>query len=343
MTLSNVTRLLAFLFATLAPAPLFAQSGDDAAAGRALFAEARKLAAAGKYADACPKFEESLRLNRGIGTQFNLADCLERIGRTASAWGHFLEVAAAARASGQAERETVARQRAAALEPKLPRLVIEVDDQIEGLEVRRDGVLVGAAAYRTAMPVDPGKHVVVAAAPGRKGWSSELVVPAGPGTASVRVPELEREGTAPVAPAAAAAKDPPAAVDPPADEKGTGLGTERTLALAAAGVGVAGAIAGTVFFFQYKARNSDAKDICPTPASPCPPGSASTHADLVEDARKARTLTYVGWGVGAAGLAGAAVLWFTAPKDGGSERAGAWTLEPLTLPGGAGARLHARF
>jgi len=343
MTLSNGTRWLAFLVATLAPAPLFAQSGDDAAAGRALFAEARKLAAAGKYADACPKFEESLRLNRGIGTQFNLADCLERIGRTASAWGHFLEVAAAARASGQTERETVARERAAALEPKLPRLEIQVDDQIEGLEVKRDGVVVGAAAYRTAMPVDPGKHTIVAAAPGRKSWSSEVVVPAGPGTVSARVPELELEGAA-AAPAAAAAKDPPPTAEPAADEKGTGLGTERTLALAAAGVGLAGAVAGTVFFFQYRAKNSDAEAICPTSASPCPPGSASTHAELVEDAKKARTLTYVGWGVGAAGLAGAAVLWFIAPKDAGSESAAsAWALEPLTLPGGAGARMHGRF
>ena len=80
--------------------------------------------AQGKHADACPKLEESQRLDPGIGTQFNLAVCYEQVGRTASAWSTFLDVAGAARAAGQTEREKVARQRATALEPRLIRLTI---------------------------------------------------------------------------------------------------------------------------------------------------------------------------------------------------------------------------
>jgi tetratricopeptide (TPR) repeat protein len=115
---------LAFLAAVSSPAllparPALAQS-SDAAAARAMFEEGRKLVKAGKYAEACPKFEESLKLDRGVGTQFNLADCWERLGRTASAWALFLDVAAVTKAAGQADRERAARDRAAALEPKLP-------------------------------------------------------------------------------------------------------------------------------------------------------------------------------------------------------------------------------
>ena len=63
----------------------------------------------GKYAEACPKLEESMRLDSGIGTQFNLADCNEHIGKLATAWAGFLDVAAAAKAASQPDREKVAR------------------------------------------------------------------------------------------------------------------------------------------------------------------------------------------------------------------------------------------
>src|SRR5512145_2755140 len=78
------------------------QAGSDRVTARSLFDEARALVAAGKVADACPKFEESQRLDPGPGTLFNLADCYERSGRTATAWLTFLDVATAMRAGGQA-------------------------------------------------------------------------------------------------------------------------------------------------------------------------------------------------------------------------------------------------
>src|SRR6185436_4269196 len=96
----------AILFQAL---PAAAQSSNDAAA-RALFAEGRKLSSEGKWQEACPKFEESLRLVPGAGTRFNLADCWEHIGRTASAWSGFLDVAAEAKAAGQADREKASRE-----------------------------------------------------------------------------------------------------------------------------------------------------------------------------------------------------------------------------------------
>src|ERR1700685_1939228 len=77
---------------------------DDSAAAQALFDQAKKAMAAHRYADACPKLEESLRLEEGVGTLLNLADCYEHEGKLASAWSKYIEVASKARAAGQSAR-----------------------------------------------------------------------------------------------------------------------------------------------------------------------------------------------------------------------------------------------
>jgi tetratricopeptide (TPR) repeat protein len=107
-----------------------AAHADGATEQRAkvLFDAARRLVKSGDYAQACPKFEQSMQLDDGIGTEFNLADCWEKIGRTGRARDLFLEVADAARATGEWDREQAARQRAAALatvtaEPATPEAV----------------------------------------------------------------------------------------------------------------------------------------------------------------------------------------------------------------------------
>src|SRR5882757_3842955 len=91
-----------------------AQSGDSAVA-QALFDQAKKLIADGHASEACPKLEESQRLEPRSGTLINLASCYEQTGRLASAWSKYIEAATSAKASGNSAREAVARQHAAAL------------------------------------------------------------------------------------------------------------------------------------------------------------------------------------------------------------------------------------
>src|SRR3954466_14533076 len=107
----------------LSAGPAGAQNASDKAAAESLFDEGKKLASEHKYAEACPKFSESLRLDSGVGTMLYLADCYEKVGQTASAWGQFREAAAIAKRQNDA-REKIARERAARLEPKLSRLSI---------------------------------------------------------------------------------------------------------------------------------------------------------------------------------------------------------------------------
>jgi hypothetical protein len=322
---------------TLATTLLHAQAGNDSAAARALFTEGRKLSSEGKWQEACPKFEESLKLFPGTGTRFNLADCWEHIGRTASAWSAFLDVAAEAKAAGQADREQASRERAAALAAKVPRLVIEVTAPEPGLTVQRNGVAVGDVSWGTPLPVDPGTITVQASAPGKKTWSQPIEVSAG-NTATLRIPALEATATE-AAPAPAA---PPPNANPDGSDETSSSSSQKTIAYVVGGVGVVGLVAGTAFFFSYKSNNDDAKAICPT-GNDCEPGSAQRHAELLDDARTARTLTYVGWGVGVAALGGAAALYFTAPKSDASSAAARLSVTPAIGPDGAGATLRGAF
>src|ERR1700742_2382226 len=153
-----------------------ADATSDAEA-KSLFREGRALTATGNYEMACPKFEQSMKLDPGIGTKFNLADCYEHLGRTATARTLFLEVAAIAREAGQGDREQVAAARAKELEPQIHRLTIDVSGKQNGLVIKRDGVEVPPSQWGAPQFVDPGAYDVSVTAPGKKEWKSHVEVP----------------------------------------------------------------------------------------------------------------------------------------------------------------------
>src|SRR6266542_5267230 len=126
-------------------------SPGDSASAQGLFDQAKKLMTQGKYSEACPKLEESQRLDPGSGTLLNMGDCYEHEGKIATAWARFLEAAAAAKAAGNVERERVSRERAAALSSKVAHLLINVAaaNGPAGVEVKRDGAAVGRAQWGT--------------------------------------------------------------------------------------------------------------------------------------------------------------------------------------------------
>ena len=79
----SLAAALACAAAVSAHAPVARAQAEDQAAARALFDEGRALMKAGQYADACPKLEAARRLFTSAGILLNLADCHEKIGRTA--------------------------------------------------------------------------------------------------------------------------------------------------------------------------------------------------------------------------------------------------------------------
>ncbi len=193
--ISTRSSTLVSLALALAIAPrAYAQSGTAIAEG--LFREGKKLLDAKKFAEACPKFEESVRLDPSSGVELALGICYEGLGKTASAWGAYQSAVSLARRDNRRDRERVASARVAALEPKLAHATIDVPAnvaQLAGLQVKEDGVVIGAAAWKEA-PIDPGPHTLEVAATGKKTWTTQFTVDAG--TKSISVPMLDDDPNA---------------------------------------------------------------------------------------------------------------------------------------------------
>jgi len=306
---------------------------DDPAGAKKLFDEAVELARAGDLAAACPKLEQSLALHDGLGTEFHLAGCWSKIGRTASAYALFEKVADRAHALGQAEREEVARARMQALLPRLSRVRIDIASPAPQTEVKRDGVIVPQSDWGKPVPLDRGSHELVVAADGKVPWSTTLELTEPAMTVAVQVPALvDAPKPAPVV--AVAAKVPPPAPPPVEPEKSSSGSGRRTLAVVVGGVGVAALAAGIFKGAEYVDKNNQAKSICPS-GSNCTSDEITQHQQAVDDARAARTWAFVGIGVGAAAIAGAGVLFFTAPHA-PSKQERALRLHVLPLADGRG-------
>ena len=140
---------------------------DDKATAEALFLQAKELVKAGDYADACPLYEQSFKLDpSALGAEINLADCHEHVGLLASAWSEYHDVEDRARRVHDDTREAYAKEHGEALEPRLAKLKIDKPAAPPaGLVVKRDGNDV-TAILGVPMPVDPGQHVVEVGAPG---------------------------------------------------------------------------------------------------------------------------------------------------------------------------------
>ena len=308
-----------------------AHAGGNEAAAEALFGEAKKLAAQGKYAEACPKFAESNRLDRGAGTLIHLGDCYEKNKQTASAWATYKEAASAAQALGRKDWEKLASQRANALEAKLARLAIKVDAANGQLEVSRDGTTVSPASFGVPIPVDMGKHTVEATAAGHKPFKTTVTVAKDGENVEVAVPKLEPEAASIAAPApspspAAEVTAPP----PPADASGS---SQRKIGFIVGGIGIAGVAAGAVTGLMAMGKSSDAKRSCDSDG-PCASREAVDASETAKTFGLVSTIAFIAGGVG---FASGATLVLTAPKEEGSAKAAATRVRVAPNAGPAGA------
>lgn len=293
--------------------------GRDRAGAEALFRAGREAAERGDHATACQRFEESNRLDPALGTLFNLADCEEKIGKLASAWQRFREVAQ--RLSPTDERSGIARDRAAALEPRLPKLVLRLAEGAppEAVVVR-DGVELGPASLGLGLPVDPGQHSVIVRAPGRVDRHYDLSLAEG------EARELHLEVGAPE-PAVATE------ISPPQPQLHSGTSSElnvlspsestspsRTAGYVLTGVGAAGLVAGFVTGGLALSRKSEMEDNCDARGA-----CNQTGLDAAESGDTFATISTVTFGVGALGVALGTVLLLTSGDESRSVSVGAAT------------------
>jgi hypothetical protein len=291
----------------------------DRTLAETLFDEGQKLMEAGKYAEACPKLAESQRLDPATGTLLNLGVCHEKQGKTASAWMELKEAAAMARRDGRADRVKVAEERAAAIEPSLSRVIINVPPAAakEGLEIRFDDTVVAPAAWGVAMPADPGTHQVRVSAPGTKIWQTTIEVGPKNDSKEVIVPALEdkKAAAAPTGRFGGQMSTPPAS------------GSNKTVGYVIGGVGIVSLGVGSVFGLQAISKSNDAKDAC---AGTC----TQSDVDKMSQAKTAAWISNVGIGLGVVGIGVGAYLLFKPEHS--DERSGSTQVVPLVGSSGGG-------
>jgi hypothetical protein len=270
----------------------------DRLLARTLFEEGRTASKNGDYAKACPKFAESQRREPAIGTLFNLADCYEHQGRLAVAWTMFSDVAEESGRAGQADRASVAKQRADALAPRLPHLRVETPKDPD-LKLTLDGMAFAAGLVDSAIPLDPGDHELGADAPGKQHWTARFRVDEGAST-TITVPALDPAPPPPPGPLEASSTSIP-------DGHETGRASRARwqvpVAAVAAGLGVVGLSVGSALGVKAIDDWSTAKpgcsdNICSRQAYPY---WHSAHAEGIGS-----TASFI---AGGALLATGAVLW----------------------------------
>ena len=312
-----------------------AQSTDPVAA-QALFDAGKRLVNDHKYAEACPKFEESQRLDPAIGTHYALAECYEKAGRLASAWVAYLDVASEAGAEKRADREKYAKARAAALAPRLSRITVVVPaaSRTPGLEIKRDGETLRDAQWGEPVPTDPGSHVIAASAPGKLPFQTTVVVHDEGKVLEVQLAPLADAPPAP--PTAVGPATPAPAVEPTPgttpEEGPHGLGTQGILAIATGAVGLGGVVVGSIFGLETLSKHSSSQQQCQGNAC------SSTGLQDVTDGKNAGNVSTIAFIAGGALLAGGVVLWLTAPSS--APKVGSLGVTPLVAPDGGGFSLR---
>jgi len=324
-------------------APAVAQNPTADAA----FKRGRALMKAGKYREACEALEESQRIEPQLSTLFELGGCHEKIGKIASAWKDFREIATR---DPDARRRKKAGELAGRLAPRVPKLLVEISHDLPNLAVTLSGRDI-TEQIGVDIPVDPGTYALTATASGFKDSAREIKIaadgkltklalslePVGDRTveppAGKPPPDRPPERAEPHADKQADPQPPDVPVDQPKPERPASR--RKTYAVLSAATGVASIGAMAYFGFTARSQWDNAQTVC---GNPCMGGDMmklDKARAFASDASKNGTLADVFAATGALFLVGSAYLWLTAPD--------AVTVTPSATATSAGVSLSGRF
>lgn len=311
------------------------QPARDPVAAEALFKAARALVDKGDDAAGCPKFEASFALNPSASTMINIARCHEREGKVATAWHDYQRALVLNRETAGEQRrrslDEIAQKEIAALEPRVPKLRVVVASAPSGLEVRRDGAALPAAALGEPLPIDPGAHEIRASAPGHETETRALTLAEG----QTETVELALRPVA-AAGAAKASGEANGASEAP-------RGGVPTWAWVSGAAGIALAGASIVFLADDLSAIGALRENCrDVPGGTyCDPG----YDFAADNARKNRDFgLFVG--LGGAGLVAIGAAVYGIVRSGGAQepaRAQGAVALPWIAPSGAGASVSGSF
>ncbi|MBV8755677.1 MAG: hypothetical protein JO257_00290 [Deltaproteobacteria bacterium] len=278
-----------------------------------LFNEGDALRKEGKTTEACAKFRASFAINPdAVGTMLNVALCYEQEGKIGSAHKLFAKAEASAKEHELESHRAAAQEHKDKLAGDVPRLTVAFAEQSPDLKlvVGEDVVDPNSASD---IEVDPGDTKVVASAPGRVPYVAHVVLAKGEHKA-IAIPKLGY----------------------PVEDTGRAtLG--KVVAISGGGVLLVGIGVGFLAHRKYDTQFSNGN--CTMKDADHPMCNQTGYAET----QNAKTLGWVGTGVGTAGLVAVGVgvaLWLTAPHR---EAARSVSFAPSLAPGEAGVVAFGRF
>jgi hypothetical protein len=165
-------------------------AGADAPAdATALFDQGIKDMRAGKTEVACKELSASLARYPDSGTKGALAECYTKLGKVASAWTLWHELADTV---DDPDLKADAAKNADLLAPRLPHFAIKfVAPPPSGLTISVGGNSVADPTLDVPLPIDPGPFSVRTAAAGYEDWTGTFVAAEGQ-TTTIEVPILKK-------------------------------------------------------------------------------------------------------------------------------------------------------
>jgi hypothetical protein len=296
---------LALLFAGAAAGQQ--PSADD------LFREGTLLFGRGETKAACERFAASYKIDIAPGTLFNLAACHEKDGHLAQARAEFQEFADRAIKAGKADKAQPAVERAAAIEARMPKLVLSFPPGSNVQTILVDGVARDASEWQKPLPVEAGSHAVELRAPGKVSATKTVTLAGEGASVTVDVPLLAPEG------GTVTAAPPPIAPPPVAPletkiSQTSSSGSKRTAGLVVGGGGIVALGVGTAFGIITLSQKSTANADCEPPSgsgTACKSGKAVAANNELDTARTSSWVSTIGLGVGVVAVGVGAYLFFT--------------------------------
>jgi serine/threonine-protein kinase len=286
----------------------------EKATAEALFQQGTELIGEKQYAAACEKFAGSHQLDPALGTLLRLADCHDRIGKSASAWAMFKEASSMARSSKEPERQRIADERGSELEKRLSRLEIKMETKNVpvGFELKLNNVSIPRATWDTPLPVDPGRQRLEASAPGRVTWTGSVEVPDGPATRSIEIPALAVKPASADVTSSGSSLSASSAASPPRDSVSSPGSTQRTIGFVTGALGIVGLGVGGFLGYRAYSQHQDSLGQCRAddPNACTPDGKA-----MRDDARDTASISTIALAAGGALTVGGLVLVLTARSE----------------------------
>jgi hypothetical protein len=333
----------------------WAQSDEDRAGARTMATEGAKAFSEQRWSDAIDLFNRAESLLHAPPHLLFIARARVKLGQLVLAREAYTKIIrenlGPKSPAPFLDAQAAAKVELPAIEPRIATLTVVVNGS-EGkpATVVIDGQPLPPAFVGAPKPMDPGEHRIQATAEGMASELTTVTLREG-ARQNVTLNLVTKKGATPIAaatpPASAPVGPPSPTPSSPSSSPDTAAKADTSLDLgttgksnglryasyAALGVGAVGLGLGTMFALQSASKRKDADNYCPDPDR-CPVALRDTVDGLDDEARKAQTMSIVGFAVGGVGVAAGVTMLVLSGKK--SEPATTATVRPWIGPASLG-------